>query len=325
MRSELIWSSLTEKSLQLNQTSTVWTHSSNNFKHCFTDCWRSIAWLVMILTHSTPQLTKTLHFFKRKKFSLRLRWLCEQDHREMMDENEITAVNETWNTTSSEHLVKTVTAFLDTSLSAAFFAAKLITCITASMYLLSNELFNQSFASRSQANQLQSTYDGKCSSMIERDTRHLMLRLMRRVIFSSQNQALRMRMNQMRKLLLCLRKSSVRSLDLIELQTLMSSHIWLINFNSSETLWCEYVELSLRSKREDYMLTTAAQSQCKIRSEISYFCTTFSMFQSLTSIYCQKSRCARKIFEKVLTLKSYTCTMRMISLCLRHLRMMMSM
>ena len=143
----------------------------------------------------------------------------------MMNENEIITVNETQDTTLSEHLVKTVTALLNASLSAAFFAVKLIACMTASIYSSSNELFNQSFASRSQANQLQSTYDGKCSSMIERDTRHLMLRLMRRVIFSSQNQALRMRMNQMRKLLLCLRKSSVRFLDLIELQTLMSSYI----------------------------------------------------------------------------------------------------
>ena len=149
MRSELIWSSLTEKSLQSDWISAVWTCSSNNFKHCFTDCWRSIAQLVMILTHDTSQLTKTLHFFKRKKFSLWLRWLCEQDHREMMNKNEITAVNETQDTTSSKHLIKTVITLLDASLSAAFFAVKLIACITASMHLLSNELFNQSFTSRS--------------------------------------------------------------------------------------------------------------------------------------------------------------------------------
>ena len=134
-----------------------------------------------------------------------------------------------------------------------------------------------------------------------------------------------MRMNQMRKLLLYLRKSSVRSLDLIELQTLMSSHIWLINFNSSETLWCKYIESSSRLKRKDYMLTTVTQSQCKIKLKISYFCTTFSMFQSLMLIYCQKSRCARKIFEEALTLESYTCTMKMTSSCLRHLRKMTSM
>ena len=278
-----------------------------------------------VLTHDTSQLMKILHFFKRKKFSLRLRWLCEQNHREMMNKNEITAVNKTQDTTLSKYLVKTVTAFLDASLSAAFFAAELIAYMTASIHLLLNELSDQSFASRSQANWLQSIYDDKCSSMIERNTRHLMLRLMRRVIFSSQNQALRMRMNQMRKLLLCLRKSSVRSLNLIELQTLMSSHIWLINFNSSEILWCEYVESSSRSEKKDYMLTTVTQSQYKIRLKISYFCTTFSMFQSLTLIYCQKSRCVRKIFKRASTLKSYICTMKMVSLCLRHLRKMMFM
>ena len=148
-----------------------------------------------VLTHSTSQLTKTLYFFKRKKFSLRLRWLCEQDHREMMNENEITAVNETQDMTSSEHLIKTVTVFLNTSLSAAFFAVKLIICMTVSMHSSSNESSDQSFTSRSQANQLQSIHNSKCSSMIEKDTRHLMLRLMRRVIFSSQNKALKIRMN----------------------------------------------------------------------------------------------------------------------------------
>ena len=92
---------------------------------------------------------KTLHFFKRKKFSLRLRWFCEQDYREMINKNEVTAVNETQDTTSSEHLVKTVTAFLNTSLSAAFFAVKLIACMTASMHSSSNELSDQPFTSRS--------------------------------------------------------------------------------------------------------------------------------------------------------------------------------
>ena len=44
--------------------------------------------------------------------------------------------------TLSEHLIKTVTALLNASLSAAFFAVKLITCITISMYSSQNELFN---------------------------------------------------------------------------------------------------------------------------------------------------------------------------------------
>ena len=137
MRSELIWSSLTEKSLQSNWISAVWTCLSNDFKHCFTDCWRSIAWLVMVLTHSTPQLMKTLHFFKRKKFSLRLRWLCEQNYREMM--NKITTVSETQDMTSSEHQVKTVTVLLNASLSAAFFTVKLITCITTEVMIMIND------------------------------------------------------------------------------------------------------------------------------------------------------------------------------------------
>ena len=296
---------------------------SNIFKHCFIDYWRSIIWLVTALTHSTSWSMRALHFFKRRKPSLRLRWLCEQDHREMMDE--VTAVNETWGTTSSEHQVKTVIALLDASLSAAFSAVELIVCMTASMHSLLNELSAQPFALRNQASWLQSTHNDKWPSMTERDTRHSMLRSMRRVIFSSQNQALRMRMNQMRKLLLCLRRSSVRSLDLIELQTLMSSHIWLINSDSSEILWCKYIESSSRSEREDYMLTTVAQSQCKIRLKISYFCTTFSMFQSLRSIYCQKSECARKIFGGASTLEGYTCMMKMTSSCLRHLRKVVSM
>ena len=152
MRSELIWSSLTEKSLQSDWISAVWTCSSNNFKHCFINCWRSITWLTTVLTHDTSQLMKTLHFFKRKKFSLRLRWFCEQDHREMMNKNEITAVNKTQNMTLSKYLVKTVTAFLNTSFSAAFFAVKLIACMTASIHLSSNKLSDQSFTSRSQAN-----------------------------------------------------------------------------------------------------------------------------------------------------------------------------
>ena len=146
MRSELIWSSLTEKSLQLNQISAVWTYLSNVFKYCFMNCQRSIAQLVMTLIYNTSQLMKTLHFFKRKKFSLRLRWLCEQDHRETMNENEIITVNKTWDTTLSEYLVKTVITFLDISLSAAFFAVKLIIYMTASIHSSSNELSDQSFA-----------------------------------------------------------------------------------------------------------------------------------------------------------------------------------
>ena len=66
-----------------------------------------------------------------------------------MNENEIITVNETQDTTLSEHLVKTVITFLDTSLSAAFFAAELITCMTASMHLSSNESSDQSFTLRS--------------------------------------------------------------------------------------------------------------------------------------------------------------------------------
>ena len=69
-----------------------------------------------------------------------------------MNKNKITAVNETQDTTLSEHLVKTVTAFLDASLSAAFFAVKLIAYITASMHSLLNELSDQLFASKSEAN-----------------------------------------------------------------------------------------------------------------------------------------------------------------------------
>ena len=69
-----------------------------------------------------------------------------------MNENEVTAVNETQDITSSKHLVKTVITFLDASLSAAFFAVKLIAYITASIHLSLNELSDQSFASRSQVN-----------------------------------------------------------------------------------------------------------------------------------------------------------------------------
>ena len=66
-----------------------------------------------------------------------------------MNENEIITVNKTQDTISSEHLIKTVTALLDASLSAAFFAVKLIVSMTASMHLSLNKLSDQSFASRS--------------------------------------------------------------------------------------------------------------------------------------------------------------------------------
>ena len=68
--------------------------------------------------------------------------------------NEITAVSETWDMTLSEHQVKTVTVLFDISLSAAFFVMKLIVYMTTSMHLLQNELFNQSFALRSQVSWL---------------------------------------------------------------------------------------------------------------------------------------------------------------------------
>ena len=184
---------------------------------------RSIVRLATALTHGTPWSTRALHFFKRRKPSLRLRRLCEQDHREMMDE--VTAVNETRGTTSSEHQVKTVIALLDASLPAASSAAELIACMTASMHPSLNELSARPFALRNQASRLQSTHDGKRPSTAGRGTRHSMPRLTRRAIPSSQNQALRMRMNQMRKLLPCLRRSSVRSLDLIGSQTLVSPRI----------------------------------------------------------------------------------------------------
>ena len=93
----------------------------------------------------------------------------------------ITAVSETWDMTLSEHLIKTVTVLLDISLSAAFFAVKLIIYMTASIYSSLNELSDQSFTLRSQASWVQSTYDDKWSSIIAKDTRHLMLRLTRRI------------------------------------------------------------------------------------------------------------------------------------------------
>ena len=65
--------------------------------------------------------------------------------------NEVTAVNETQDMTSSEHQVKTVITLLDASLSAASSAVELIVCMTASMHSSLNELSAQPFALRNQA------------------------------------------------------------------------------------------------------------------------------------------------------------------------------
>ena len=333
MRHRLTLASLVERLLSHSLTWTVSLSLSNVFKCFFKHYWRSTLSFVMWLTPKMiPTLSETSKSFKRKRHNWRLwRLHCGLNHRERTSKEFSMLSNRICDITD-DHQAQTVTISHTTSLHAAISVVTPITCMTANISLSSaSKLSQRDWPNQQWGFPMPSMTNSKghlrrpITDKRGENTEHMMLRPTRRATFSSQNQALRMRMNQMRKLLLCLRRSSVRFLDLIELQTLMSSHIWLISFNSSEILWCEYAESPSRSEGEDYMLTTAAQSQCKIRLEISYFCTTFSMFQSLGLIYCQESECARKVCKGALTVMGYTCTMKMASLCLRHLRKVVSM
>ena len=333
MRHELILASLIERLLLHSLTWMISLSLSNIFKCFFKHYWRSTLSFVMWLTlKMISTLSEVFKSFKRKRHNWRLwRLHCGLNHRERTSKEFSILSNRICDITDG-HQTQTVIISHITSLHTAISVVTSITCMTVNISLPPTSKLSQ----RDWSNQWwgfpmpsMTNPKGHLRRLItnkrEENIKHMMLRLTRRATLSSQNQALRMRMNQMRKLLLCLRRSSVRSLDLIELQTLMSSHIWLISSDSSEILWCEYAESSSRSEREDYMSTTAAQSQCKIRLKISYFCTTFSMFQSLRSIYCQKSECARKICKRALTVIGYTCMTKMTSLWLRHLRKTVSM
>ena len=333
MRHELILASLIERLLPHSLTWMISLSLSDVFKCFFKHYWRStLSFVTQLMLKTIPTLSEIFKSFKRKRHNWRLwRLHCGLNHRERTSK-EFSMLSDEICDITDDHQTQTVTISHITSLHAAISVMTPIACMTVNIsLLLTSKLSQRDWSNQWWKFPMPSMTNSKghlrrpVMNKREENTEHMMLRSTRRVTLSSQNQALRMRMNQMRKLLLCLRRSSVRSLDLIELQTLMSSHIWLISFNSSEILWCEYAESPSRSEEKDYMLTTAAQSQCKIRLKISYFCTTFSMFQSLGSIYCQKSECARKVCKKALTIMSYTCMTRMASLWLRHLGKAVSM
>ena len=333
MRHELTLASLIERLLPHSLTWMISLSLSDVSKCFFKHYWRSTPSFVMWLTPKMiPTLSEIFKSFKRKRHNWRLwRLHCELNHRGRTSKGSSMLSDGICDITDG-HQAQTVTISHTTSLHTAISVVAPITCMTVNISLLPASKLSQrdwpnqwwGFPMPSMTNP-----KGHLRRLITdkrgENTEHMMLRLTRRATPSSQNQALRMRMNQMRKLLLCLRKSSVRSLDLIELQTLMSSHIWLISFNSSEVLWCEYTESPSRLKKKDYMPTTVTQSQCKIRLGIPYFCTTFSMFQSLGSIYCQESRCVRKVCKGALIVMGYTCMTKMASLWLRHLEKAVSM
>ena len=333
MRHELTLASLVERLLPHSLTWMVSLSLSDVFKCFFKHYWRStLSFVTQLTLKMIPTLSEASKSFKRKRHNWRLwRLHCGPDHRGRTSK-EFSMLSNGICDITDDHQAQTVTISHTTSLHAAISVVAPITCMTANTSLPPTSKLSQ----RDWSNQWwgfpmpsMTNPKGHLRRLItdkrEENTEHMMLRPTRRATPSSQNQALRMRMNQMRKLLLCLRRSSVRSLDLIGLQTLMSSHIWLISSDSSEILWCEYAESPSRSERRDYMSTTAAQSQCKIRLKIPYFCTTFSMFQSLGSTYCQESECARKVCKGALTVMDYTCMTKMASLWLRHLGKAVSM
>ena len=113
-------------SLQPDQISVIRTHWSNIFKHCFMNCWRSIVWSVMTLSHNSSLSMRASQFFTRSKCSSELRLLYEQVHKEVIDK--IIMINEMWDTTSWEYQVQTVITLLAASHSTASFVVNLLIC-----------------------------------------------------------------------------------------------------------------------------------------------------------------------------------------------------
>jgi len=173
-----------------------------------------------------------------------------------------------------------VITLLNVQLLNIFSAVTLIVFKTASIFQIFSEIFERRWVDWSQLSYIKNQF----TKIRTKDTELSMQKLMTVMMMIFFLNSKRKKKSAMRSLL-CLRKLLVKYLKLNELQTLNSSHIQLINFNSSVTFLYVWDTDKLKLKRDIYIFTIIKWLLCELIEKILLNWVQHSMCLNLKSIF----------------------------------------